>query len=121
MSTTLSRSLTSEERALIWHLVSGFPDAETFIGQINDLRVVDECSCGCPSIDFAKDQSGTKHTPIANFIGVTPTGVEIGGMLWVRDNVLISLEVYCFGEHDGPFDLPILDTIRPFPKNSNVH
>jgi hypothetical protein len=45
---------------------------------------------------------------------VTPEGLDVGVMLRAAEGKLSYLEVYCFGENDGPFSLPDISTLKPF-------
>ena len=51
----MDRPLTDREHAALDALLAiDFPDADRYRNQADDVRVVDVCGCGCPSIDFYK-------------------------------------------------------------------
>jgi hypothetical protein len=111
------RPLTNDERILIhWLLTRGVEMSSTttylgaaFLPQIDALRVVSHCSCGCPTIDLALDDpnlavqnvTGT----VADVEGRSPEGTEIGVILRANNGVLKELELYA-RDNRLPFSLP---------------
>ena len=53
---------------------------------------------------------------VADFVGETPAGRQVGVILHAREGRLSELEVYDFSEHDGAFPLPSIESLKPFPK-----
>jgi len=50
------RPITAKERALIdWLLRHGHPGSGQFLEQLDSLVVVWKCSCGCPTVNFARE------------------------------------------------------------------
>src|SRR3954471_9388442 len=111
-----TRPLSQTEAELVRYLLTHFDDAIPYFHQLADLKIVGTCGCGCPSIDFLPDSPEGKSLPIADFSGKTSDGVEVGGMLWIREGRLSSLEVYQYGSEPSTFGLPTVASIRPFPK-----
>jgi hypothetical protein len=71
---------------LEWPLIHGCSDASKYRSQIDSLRVVSKCGCGCPTVDFAL-QSGRKvgaSDIVAEAEGKSPEGISIGVILRVR-------------------------------------
>jgi hypothetical protein len=77
---------------------------------IADLRVVGRCSCGCPSVDFASHGQAPPARPIADAIGRTEDGGEVGVILWGRENAITGLEIYQFAARVA--GLPLLQSMR---------
>jgi len=98
----IPRPLSETERAVVVQVCAlnelPIPD----ISALERLRVVGQCDCGCASVDFMPDEAGA--SVLAGGYGVTPSGIEVGVILWERDGVVSGLEVYMLGE-DTP-ELP---------------
>jgi hypothetical protein len=106
----VSRVLTQAEAApLRWMLDHPGPQARAYMNQIGRLKVVAECTCGCPTIDLALDDKPAATTPgsliIADAEGQSTEGFRVNVIVHVRDDVICELEVAAF-DHTGPFALP---------------
>jgi hypothetical protein len=114
----VERNLSSGERTLLqWLLMHGSYDASKYMSQIDSLRVVSKCGCGCPTVDFAL-QSGRKvggSDIVAEAGGKSPEGISVGVILHVREDELSELEVYSTEGLDVPFSLPTPDSLEAFP------
>lgn len=114
----VERKLSSRERTLLqWLLMHGSSDASKYMSQIDCLRIVSKCGCGCPTVDFAL-QSGRKvggSDIVAEAGGKSPEGISVGVILHVRDDELSELEVYSTEGLDVPFSLPTPDSLEAFP------
>ena len=113
------RPLTDEERNLLeWLLASGSPDAKPYVSQIATVNVVGKCTCGCPTIDLALgDREQRKTSPsiiLADFVGKTPEGIEVGVIVHAREGEISELEVYAISDWKGPFNLPSVESLRQF-------
>jgi hypothetical protein len=113
------RPLTQEERTLLeWLIANGSEDDKTYSPQLADLGVVGTCTCGCPTIDLAlrgRDQRKTAPSKIlADFVGTTPEGIEVGVILHVREGEISELEVYPIANATGPFRLPTIESLKQF-------
>jgi hypothetical protein len=77
----VERSLSSSERTLLqWLLMHGSSVASKYTSQIDSLRIVSKCGCGCPTVDFAL-QSGRKvggSDIVAEAGGKSPEGISVG-------------------------------------------
>jgi len=117
-----NRPLTRQERTLTeWLIANGVPEARSFRAQLDHLRVVGRCSCGCPTVDLAVESSQGSTAGasliLADYIGVTPEGIEVGVILHAREGKLSELEVYSLGKTDTTnrtFDLPAIESLKPF-------
>jgi hypothetical protein len=115
-----NRQLDAEERTLIdWLIANGIPEARAFTEQLTDLHVVGRCSCGCPTVDFALEDSrqGTMGPSkiLADFFGVTQEGIEVGVILHALQDKISELEVYSLGTTDTTgraFGLPKIESLK---------
>lgn len=116
----VNRLLNPEERTLIeWLIANGAPQARAYTQQLTALRVVGRCSCGCPTVDLALGDSQQNKTGpsqiLADFIGATPEGIEVGVILHVRQDQISELEVYSLGTTDTTgrtFGLPRIESLK---------
>jgi hypothetical protein len=113
------RPLTEEETKLLeWLLTNGTSDAKQFVSRIADLNVVGKCTCGCPTIDLAlggNEQRKTgPSTILADFVGKTREGVEVGVIVHAREGEISELEVYAIPDWKGPFSLPSVESLKQF-------
>jgi hypothetical protein len=113
-----NRSLTSEElKLLTWLLKHGEPEAIEYLSQIPSVKVIGQCSCGCPTIDLAVGDKqatrGSSSTIIAEFCGTTPEGAFVGVMVHVREGILSELDVYSLSDFKN-FSLPRPESLEPF-------
>ena len=116
----VERQLSTAERTLLeWLLAHGGPDASKYKSQIDSLRVVSRCGCGCPTVDFAL-HSGHKmgaSEVVAEAGGQSPEGVSVGVILHARDGELSELEIYSTQGEDVAFHLPLPESLEPYEVN----
>jgi hypothetical protein len=84
------------------------------LAAIPRLVVVDGCKCGCASVDF--DGVAARSRPLADGIGETPRGGQVGVIVWGSPNAITGLEVYDLGAGDGDLVLPKPETIVPWER-----
>jgi hypothetical protein len=113
------RELNKEERLLLeWLIANGNADARQYASQLATISVVGTCTCGCPTIDLAAvDSEQQKTAPshiLADFVGKTPEGIEVGVILHAREGAISELEVYAIPEVTGPFSLPSIESLKQF-------
>jgi hypothetical protein len=113
------RPLTGEERKLLeWLLANGTPEARPYLSQVADVNVVGKCTCGCPTIDLARGESAQRKTApstiLADFVGKSPEGVEVGVIVHAREGEISELEVYAIPNWEGPFSLPFVESLKQF-------
>jgi hypothetical protein len=111
------RPITAKERALIdWLLRHGNSGSEQFLEQLDSLVVVWKCSCGCPTVNFAREgrpvPQESEHI-LADYLA-TMDGEDFGIILFQREGRLSSLEVYSQTGTNKPFGLPEIDTIYSY-------
>lgn len=99
------------ERACKEPLATGIADT------IHHLHRIDQCDCGCDSVDFVPYDSVHMPYPVADGIGRTPAGGDVGVIVWGRDDAITGLEIYSLGAEDDDQKLPVPASIRPFEPN----
>jgi hypothetical protein len=118
----ISRDLSVSEGALIdWLMNHPCQDVTPYIGQVGLLKVVGQCSCGCPTIDLGTemDQSILQGptTIIADALGYSAQGVKVGAILHVRQSRIAELEVYSI-EGLAEFGLPRIKSLTVHSDNA---
>jgi len=113
------RPLLPSERALIAGLLRhGALPERHFHQELDAVRVVWECDCGCSSIEFQSEgrpSVGPEETlTLADAYGVTPDGRNVGLILWGTERALSRLEIYSL-DSDPPFEVPSPDSITDDP------
>lgn len=93
-----------------------FPGVAELRCQMQSVRVVGQCSCGCATVDLEGDRTqcapaGTTSPIPAEAIVLDSKGTAIGGLIvFLRQGYLSSLEIYSF---DQPIpSLPPSERIR---------
>jgi hypothetical protein len=107
--------LSEEERALLdAFLAYDFPGVRELREQAHHVAAKRGCDCGCGTIDLVPDGTAVPLSEAANPVPVDGVvyhtdGEEAGGLiLFVRDGMLLSLEIYSHGE---PLPLPRLEQV----------
>jgi hypothetical protein len=96
--------LSGDERALLDGFLSfDFEGGEELREQLNHLTAKRGCTCGCGTIDFVLDGAAVPRSDAANPVPVDAivrdAGDEVGGLiLFVKDGLLQSLEIYSHAE-----------------------
>ena len=70
--------MTAQEWHLIEWLLTNAPnnkEASKYVAQLDALRVIDVCGCGCGSLTFSIPQGGMER--IADTTGHTPEGISV--------------------------------------------
>jgi hypothetical protein len=79
--TALDRPITPEEAAVIRATLEHaprLPDVSGFLGGIDHLHAISKCGCGCDSVDFVEHNPSQPSRIVADGIGVTPNGGQVG-------------------------------------------
>ena len=90
------------------------PVTEDAIASISRLSVVARCECGCASVSLEKEIGEEPLRPMGDGIGTTPTGGQVGVIVWGGEDAVTGLEVYDLGAGQGGLVLPVPDSIMPF-------
>ena len=80
------------------------------LDKIGLLQVVGKCQCGCASVDFRHLNPGEIAEVVADAIGETPNGEQVGVLVFALAGSFVSLEIV--GYSDSPAPLPIASTVR---------
>lgn len=111
----LDRPITSEEAAVIRNTLDHsprLPDVSRFVGGIDHLHAISKCGCGCDSVDFAEHNPSHPSAIIADGIGLTPKGGQVGVLVWATDYEITGLEIYDLGAGDSDTKLPVPQSIH---------
>ena len=114
---SLDRPASQQERDFVrWLLEHSDPQYLPLASQIDALRVVSKCTCGCPTVDFALEgnppqRKGEKD--ISDY-GATFDDQPVGVLLFACNGSLSMLEVYSCAGSDKPFGLPKIEDIYPY-------
>lgn len=120
-----SRPLSSEELGLLrWVLEHGGEVAQLFLPQLEGIRAVRWCDCGCPSIQLLTELNAPRaERSIGNIVcdvfGTTPENEKAGILLFQKEGRLDLLEIYSFdaglyGE-TPEYGLPTIESLE-FPE-----
>jgi hypothetical protein len=115
---SLTPRLVAEAEALvIERALKSAPVAEVpplLLTSVRSLRVVSRCGCGCASVDFSPPTSNEAvWEPLADATGKSPTGEDLGIIVWGKDGCISGLEIYSYT--DAPAPLPVIESIVPCP------
>ena len=116
MPATGYRPLTEDEHELlVWLLQHGPEGATKYLPQLDSALARKSCDCGCPSFEVSIPL-GVPLVEIPAAFRIQFSGMsneyDVGLMLIAGSGVLSELEVYTFGENQGPFGLPGIDTLQ---------
>jgi hypothetical protein len=116
------RLLTPEEHDLLcWILDHGSEVAKSFEPQVEDVRAVRACPCGCPTIRLIVREGAPLGMPQADRIicdlwGRTAKGELVGVLLFQDGGKLSELEAYSVDgqiQDDSPeFRFPMIESLR---------
>ena len=100
-----SRALTAQESHLLtWLLNHGTPSAQVYLGEIQALRVVSRCGCGCASIDFVAAPSALEN--LSDYKWQDAEGHLFGASAFAKEGKLAGLEVWSIDGEATPRELP---------------
>lgn len=113
------RPLSAEETELVcWALEHGLPGSVTYLPQVNRLRVISKCRCGCASVDFSFDgvlpNYRTGLEVLSEHLWGTG-GVDLCGIfVFARNEKLAGLEVWSVDGQVTPTELPKIEDLRDY-------
>ena len=116
MNPVSPRPLTEREKAVIQAALNRAPfgPAQPDSTCVASLRVVGVCECGCDSVFFRESSVGVVEDRVADGVGETAAGEEVGVILWATEGLPTHLELYNYGENAPR--LPEPDTVRAYGK-----
>jgi hypothetical protein len=109
------RSLHAEEVAILKAALERAPLGEPCAASrtsIENLKVVGTCQCGCDSLYFSGIGDSSDQFRIADGLGYTEDGEEIGIIVWASGDQIVHLDLYNYGEM--PARLPKAESVCPF-------
>ncbi len=118
------RSLTLEEIDLLkWLIENRQTGSEDFLSQIDYLRVVSRCGCGCASVDFSLDGVEPNRKvgldDFSNWHWGTE-GIGLSGVFaFAREGRLAGIEVWSVDGSRTPTELPNIDDLREFTEQDS--
>lgn len=83
------------------------------------MEVVGKCPCGCESLFFTGIDEAAEQFRLADGLGYTDDGEEIGMILWASSSRIVHLELYNHSEK--PARLPPSESICPFEEARRTH
>lgn len=106
-----NRELSVAERQLTrWLLERAGPDAAALLGQVDQVRVVSRCGCGCASVNFDLEGQGWRTpggmTVYAEHEWRDADGRLCGIFVFAKGGWLAGLEVWSPDGTAPPGDLP---------------
>jgi len=106
------RALTTQERQLLaWLLEHGKASAKAHLSEIEGVRVVSRCDCGCASIDFV-DAPGALEI-LSEYKWEDSDGHLFGAFAFAKEGKLAGLEVWSIDGEATPSVLPDTSVLVP--------
>ena len=88
------------------------PEYSRLQENLNTLRVVWRCECGCDSVDFNTHDPQSRRTIIADGTGETPSGNAVEVIIWGDADSVTGIEVTFHGGTEDDLRLPTPESIR---------
>jgi hypothetical protein len=105
------RPLTQQESELVrWLLIHGKENAKEYLSQVERLRVVRRCACGCASVDFGMEgiepnlHSGMEI--LSDYYWRTSSGNLCGVYVFAREKKLAGIDLWSIDGQETPSFLP---------------
>jgi hypothetical protein len=115
-----NRPISDEESALVRAALercAKTSDVQELLTTVAGLRVIDQCHCGCPSVDFARSSSEHPH-PVADGLGITSNGDQVGVIVWGVTGAITGLEIYDMSGSASELKLQDLKSIIPWEEGA---
>ena len=107
------RPLTSKEITLLrWLLEHGTDSAAQHVGEIEKLRVVSRCGCGCASIDFVR-APGSPLEILSDQQWQDEQGRRFGAFAFAKEGKIAGIEVWSMDGLATPTALPDPSLLSP--------
>jgi len=113
------RPLTAREIEMVrWALEHGLPGSDEYLPQIDRVRVISRCSCGCASVDFSFDGVLPDYTTGLEVLSDHQWGIGgtdlCGIFVFARNEKLAGLEVWSVDGQVTPSELPKIEDLRDY-------
>ena len=107
-----------EAETLEFMLSAGFPGNEVLREQASRALVIEQCSCGCATIDFGVESDAPvapeiEGAPLVQTRARDMDEHPVGLMLFVRDGRLSSLEIVWYDESQMTAEFPAPEFWEP--------
>ena len=107
------RRAAAQEITLVrWLLEHGTPPAAVHLSNLDDLRVVSRCACGCASVDFVH-VPGAGLEILSDYRWQDEHGHLFGVFLFAKSGRLAGLELYSIDGLATPTSLPDTGVLEP--------
>jgi len=108
-----NRALSSSELELVrWLLQNAGPAAQAHLPELEGLRVVSRCGCGCASIDFTRAR-GAGLEVLSDYEWEDGEGRLFGVFVFAKNGSLAGLDVWSIDGRATPTALPNVESLRP--------
>src|SRR5690348_17472053 len=108
-----NRPLSGQERALLrWLLDHGTPSGRKYLGEIETLRVVSRCGCGCASVDFVSAPTAALEI-LSDHKWQDDQGRLFGAFAFAKAGKLAGIEVWSIDGRATPSSLPNPSILAP--------
>lgn len=113
----VDRSPTEEELALLIWLIEKSRAKIELMTQLEGIKVVGECGCGCASFDLEPQSGSAKPAKVNGEVSFTYDRVGdsfCNGFLWVCQGWLAGIDLSVIGEIEGECRLPNPEEIEGY-------
>jgi hypothetical protein len=112
------RTLTSKETELAkWLLEHGGLEAQRYLKQLSDARVVSRCGCGCASVDFAingrRGSAKQGMRVLSDYQWTDEAGYRFGAFVFSYGDILGGIDVWSIDGRAIPVTLPEVGQLVP--------
>jgi hypothetical protein len=93
----IPRPISREEADVVVAALEKAPvggDRTSLREKVRSLVVIDRCKCGCATIDFESSIAPGSARVVADGLGKTPSGKDVGVLVWGDDQAISGLEIY---------------------------
>ena len=118
MTVPEDRALSDQEsHFLTWLLEHGKPSARGYLGEVEHVRVVSRCGCGCASIDFVEAPRAPMET-LSDHKWQDAEGHLFGVFAFAKEGRLAGLEVWSIDGEATPTELPPTSSLGPLDSHA---
>ena len=112
---------SDEDKLLRWILEHGSEEARSFLPQVEGIRAVRACTCGCPTIRLEVSEGtplgrALRGRLICDLLGRTAKGELVGVLLFQDDGRICELEAYSVDgliqSDSNEYSFPIIESLR---------